>query len=126
MQLTNLTGDRPFKSILLSTARAFGLLIKAIVICFVFLGVGGALAPFLFIGMILGMFPNIVPAVFSWVVTIPLLFALPFHAIYVLIVVITGKSPDYTKGIYGAVDWVERNRLYDPTFSKEKPKSGNA
>jgi len=104
---------------------AFRLLIKAIVICFVFLGVGGDLAPLVFICIILGMFPNIIPAGFAWVVTIPLLCALPFHAIYALVVVIAGKSPNCTKGIYGAVNWVERNRLYDHTFRKEKVKSGS-
>ena len=112
--------DKPWAQYFYCTGRAFGLLLKAIFLCFVFLGVGGAVSPLIFIGMILGMFPNILPAVFSWVLTLPLLILLPVHAIIALVLVVAGRSPDYTRGIYGAIDWVERNQLYNPTFDRSK------
>ncbi len=110
-----ITTERPLLTFTKKSARALGLLLKAIIICFGFCAIGGGLAPFIFIGMMLGMFPNILKAVFSWVVTVPLLGLLPFHATYALVMVLGGRSPDYTKGVYGAVDWVESNKLYDPT-----------
>jgi Na+-driven multidrug efflux pump len=118
VEINKSTKERPFVTYFKNTAIAYGLLIKAIVICFVFLVVGGAMAPLTFIGMMLGMFPNIITAAYSWLITIPLLCLLPLHAMYAFVLIISKKSPDYTKGIYGAVEWVERKKLYDPTYNK--------
>ncbi len=111
--------NTPFVTYIKHTARSFGLLLMAVVICLVFLGVGGALAPFVFFGVMTGQFPNIVPAVFSCIVTIPLLLLFPFHALYALGLVLTKRQPNYAVGIYGAAEWVQSNRFYDPTFDKK-------
>ena len=63
----------------------------------------------------MGMIPNMVQAVYSCVITFPLFVALPFYAFYALVLTLSGRTPDYAKGIYGAVSWVERKRIYDPT-----------
>ena len=103
------------------TARALGLLLKAFFLSFGLCVIGGAVAPLVFIGMILGMLPNILKAVFCWVVALLLLCALPFHAAYALVLILIGRAPDYGEGIYGAADWVETNKLYDPTYKVGTP-----
>jgi len=118
VEFTTSITDRPIITYFKNTVIAFGLLLKAIIICIVFLIVGGAMAPLTFIGMMLGMFPNIITAAYSWLITIPLLCLLPLHAMYAFVLIISKRSPDYTKGIYGAVEWVERKRIYDPTYNK--------
>ena len=115
--------DKPLLIHLRQTARALGLLLKAFFLSFAFCGIGSAVAPLVFIGMMLGMFPNIVRAALCWIITLPLLCFLPFQATYGLALILRGRTPDYAKGIYGAADWVETNKLYDPSFRKpEKTK----
>ena len=101
------------------TGAALLTILKAVFFPLVFFGAGSAVAPLIFIGMILGMFPNIVVAAVSWFITIPLTCVFPLHATYALVVVLLGKEPDYSKGIYGALQWVESKQLYNP-FGKKK------
>ena len=103
------------------TARALGFLLKAFGTSFGLCAIGGAVAPLVALGMMLGMLPNIVKAAFTWLLAAPLLLLLPLHAVYALGVLLSGRSPDYGKGIYGAAEWVEANRLYDPTDFTKKP-----
>jgi hypothetical protein len=110
---------RPLLVWLKKTGLVFDILLKAIFICLAFCGIGAALAPLVFIGLILGMFPNILKAVYSFVITIPMLIALPFHAIYLFLAIILKREPDYSKGVYGVVDWIERNQLYNPSYRKQ-------
>ncbi len=112
--------EGPFFLWFKETGICLGLLLKAILFSIVFLGIGGAVAPLIFVGMILGMFPNILPSVFSMAVTLPLLLLLPFNALLNLIIVLCRKAPNYDGGIYQAVKWVEKRRLYDPFYDLSK------
>jgi hypothetical protein len=101
------------------TVRAFWVLVKSIVICILFLGIGGALGPLVLVGMMMGMFPNILHAVFSWLITIPLLVVFFLYSAYAIFRAIMRNPIDYTEGVYGLVEWVEQTRIYDPTFNKK-------
>lgn len=60
-------------------------------------------------------------AVASILITVPLFPYLVVHSIVNLIIIGLRKQPIYDSGAFGAVKWMQRNGVYDPLYTDDKP-----
>ncbi|OGN98909.1 MAG: hypothetical protein A2Y58_04585 [Chloroflexi bacterium RBG_13_51_52] len=66
----------------------------------------------------LGGTPNLVRAVYSCFVIIPVMVLFQLNAIIFFILAICGVSLNYNWMFYGAVKWIERKQLYSASKTK--------
>jgi hypothetical protein len=91
------------------------------VVCWVVVcGAGAGLGPITAIAFMIGALPNLLSAVYSVFLIVPVLVLLPFHGLYALALVIAGRRPSYDKGLYAASKWIRKRPLWSPFEAQKK------
>ena len=76
---------------------------------------GTALMPVLPFLLMLGGAPQIVTAVYSMFIIVPVFVLFQVNAVVYFVLALFGVKLNYNGALYGAVKWIERKKIYQAT-----------